>query len=116
MAVIDNAQLRTTSFAPAGTTQATATAVAHKHVLTASFTQGAGAVLQQQFCATMEEGTIHNGSAAAGAVSTGQSLLIYPWSGAAFNGQAANKALTLPAGKGCRWVYLNSTTIGIIYS
>ena len=116
MASLDNPDLRATGISGAGTTQATATALRHKHVLTAEITAGAGVILQQQFCSEHAEGTIHNGSAAAGAASTGAALLVYPWVGAAFNGQAANTALTLPAGKGCRWVYFNATTIGIIYS
>ena len=112
MAILDKPDLRTTTFAPAGTTQATATAVKHKHVLTATFAITAtGAILQQQFCATTEEGTIHNGNG-----NTAANLEVYPWSGAAFNGRSANSSLSLPPGKGCRWVYLNSTTIGLIFS
>jgi hypothetical protein len=112
MAVIDAAHERITNFAPAGTTQATATPVKHKHVLTSTFAITAtGALLQQQFCAEVGEGTIHNGNS-----ETSTNLEIYPWSGAAFNGRSANASLSLPPGKGCRWVYLNSTTIGIIYA
>jgi hypothetical protein len=112
MAILDNPELRTASFAPAGTTQATATAVKHKHVLTATFgITATGAVLQQQFCAETGEGTIHNGNA-----DTGANLEVYPWVGAAFNGRSANASLSLPPGKGCRWVYLNATTIGVVYA
>ena len=116
MAVLDNALLRATGVAGAGTTQATATAISAKHVLTAEVTAGAGVVLQQQFCSEHQEGTIHNGSASAGAASTGAALLVYPGSGAAFNGQTTDLPLTLPSGKGCRWVYFNPTTIGVIYA
>lgn len=112
MAVIDNAALRNTSFAPAGTTQATATAVQDKVVLTATFGITAnGAVLVEKNCADLGFGTIYNGNA-----DTGSNLYVYPWSGAAFNGQSANSAVIVPPGKGMRWEYLTSTKIGVIFS
>lgn len=116
MATIDDAALRDTAVSAVGTTQATATPIKVKHAMTSEVTAGAGVVLVEYNCAKMSQGTIHNGSAAAGAVSTGAALLIYPWSGAAFNGQAVDSPLSLPAGMGCHWVYLNSAKIGIIYS
>ena len=115
MAVIDNALMRDAAVTAAGTTQADAAAVKVKHALVTSIVAGAGVVLQELFCSVHAEGSVHNGVAAAGAAETGQALLIYPWSGAAFNGQAVNLPLTLPAGSGCRWVYFSPTKIGITY-
>jgi hypothetical protein len=109
MAVLDVPEHRATALSPAGTTQSDAALVTTKHAIVASFTAGAGIVLQQQQCAIFEWGTIFNGDSA-------DAVLIYPWSGAAFNGQATNDPLTLPAGKGAMWVYLNTTTLGVIFS
>lgn len=113
MAVISNAELRGTALTPAGTTQSDAANVGRRHAQTdTSFTAGAGVILKELTCQQFEWGTLFNGASSV----SGPALLVYPWSGASFNGQTANAALTLPAGSGCMWVYLNSTTIGIIYS
>lgn len=116
MAVLDNPDLRNTAVAAAGTTQTDATVITWETVLVPTITQGAGVVLKEQFCVTAKRGRIYNGAAAAGATSTGQSLLVYPWSGAAFNGQTVDQPLTLPAGTGMMWEYLTSTKIGILYA
>ena len=105
-------QLRSAGVAAAGTTQATAATVLFKHALVTTVGAGSGVVLQEYFCSNNQAGTIFNGASPL----TGENLLIYPWSGATFNGQTADRPLSLPAGKGCMWVYLNSTTIGIIFS
>lgn len=109
MAVLDVPEHRALSLAPAGTAQSDAAPVSTQHSLVASFTAGAGIRLQQFQCAGFEWGTIFNGDSA-------DAVLVYPWAGAAFNGQTANDPLTLPAGKGAMWVYLNATTLGVIYS
>jgi hypothetical protein len=109
MALIDVPEHRATALAPAGTTQADAALVKSKHALVASFTAGAGVKLQELMSAQFEWGTIFNGDSA-------DAVLVYPWLGAAFNGRTANDPLTLPAGKGAMWVYLNATTLGVIYS
>jgi hypothetical protein len=109
MAILDVPESRATALAPAGTGQSDAALIKTKHALVASFTAGAGIRLQQSQAAKDEWGTVFNGDAA-------DAVLIYPWSGAAFNGQAANAPLTLPAGKGAMWVYLNATTLGVIFS
>jgi hypothetical protein len=109
MAVLDVPEHRATALAPAGTTQADAALIKTKHALVASFTAGAGIRLQQSQSASFEWGTVFNGD-------TADAVLVYPWSGAAFNGQTADQPLTLPAGKGAMWVYLNATTLGLIYA
>lgn len=112
MAIIDGASSRNTSFAPAGTTQATATPVQDKVVLTATFgITATGAILVEKNCVDQGFGTIYNGNA-----NTGPNLEIYPWSGAAFNGQTADASVSLPPGKGMRWEYLTATKIGVIFS
>lgn len=109
MAIHDLVDLRSTTVAAAGTTQADATKIQHKHSLVATVAAGAGVVLQQDWSAVREQGTIFNGAAAT-------ALLVYPWSGASFNGQTADLPLTLPAGAGCHWVYFSTTNIGVIFS
>jgi hypothetical protein len=109
MAVLDVPEHRATALSPAGTSQTDAAPITTKHALVASFTAGAGIRLLQKQSAEFEWGTIFNGDSE-------DAVLVYPWSGAAFNGQAANAPLTLPAGKGAMWVYLNATTLGVIFS
>ena len=107
--------LRSTSVVAAGTTQATATVITHRFATVADgITLGAGVVLTEANCNNFGWGTIANGELAAGASESGASLLVYPWSGASFNGQAADTPLNLEAGKTCMWVYMSSTQIQVI--
>lgn len=43
-------------------------------------------------------------------------LLVYPWSGAAFNGETANDPLTLPAGSAAIFFCFSSTKILTVFS
>lgn len=116
MAVIDVPQNRGTARTPAGTTTTDATLMHRQQEQTdTAFTQGAGVKLQETIAAKYGWGTVFNASGAAGVSATGQSLLVYPWTGAAFNGQAVDTPVSVPAGAGMMWVFLTSTKVGVIY-
>ena len=74
----------------AGTTQGTATTLKSNHSLVTVVADGATGVILKAY-PPGEVFSVANGDAA-------QSLLVYPPSGAAFNGQTANDPITLPVG------------------
>lgn len=90
--------------AAAGTTQSDATTLAANHVEVGTATAGQGVILTAY--PAKEVFTVLNTS--------GVSLLVYPPSGAAFNGGTANDALNLPDGTACFGRFLTSTTIAVL--
>lgn len=89
-----------------GTTQATATVMTADHVHVASVAANAGIILKAANGGEMF--SVANGDAS-------DSLLIYPPVGAAFNGVAANTALTLPAQRAAVFFFVSPTKINAIY-
>ena len=95
-----------TSLAAAGTTQATATAVTADHVLVTTVVGADGVRLVGQ--PDGAECSVANAT-------TTDGLLVYPPTGAAFNGQTANDPINLPEGKAAWFKYLTSTKILAVY-
>ncbi len=83
----------------AGTTQGTAAAVTAFHCYVTTVAAGAGVILLQR--APGSEYSLCNAGANA--------LLVYPWSGASFNGATADAPLTLPV-NGAAWIKVISST------
>lgn len=88
----------------AGTNQGTATTVAGDDCFLASVGSGTGVILQ----AGGGDGVISNGDSA-------NTLLVYPPSGAAFNGGGANNAVSLPAGRAMYYRFITSTIIAAVF-
>lgn len=88
----------------AGTTQGTATAVTAYHCCVTTCAAGAGVILT----AVGPDGqfTISN--------HTSNALLVYPWSGAGFNGATANLPASIPAHGAGVFKPINSTKITAI--
>lgn len=91
----------------AGTTQATASSCLADHVSVPTVTAGAGVIL-----------TPGNGGDIRTVTNADQDseLLVYPPSGAAFNGITADLPLTLPSAKAALFVFTSPTTIMAIFS
>lgn len=89
------------TLAAAGTTQGTATPVSAYHCHVTTCAAGAGVIL----VAVGPDGhyTIAN--------DTSNALLVYPWSGAAFNGATANLPASIPAHAAGMFKPINATKI-----
>lgn len=83
----------------AGTNQATATEVTAYHCYVTTVAAGSGIVLLKR--APGSEYSVANAGANA--------LLVYPWSGAAFNGATADLPLSIPV-NGAAWFKVISAT------
>lgn len=88
----------------AGTTQATATTCPADHVQVLSGT--GGVVLVEGSYGSLK--SVANNS-------TTVSIYAYPWSGAKFNGQAANAGLLLPPGHAALFICQTPTLITAVY-
>jgi len=97
-----------TGLSSAGTTQATATLCTADNVSVTTVTAGQGVILATGNAFQMRSVGNHTSAA------TGTSLLVYPPVGSAFNGQAANLALNLPAGRAAIFLFLSSTAINVV--
>ena len=101
-----------TGVAAAGTTAATATALPADHCYVSTVAAGADGVILVQ----TRDGMMKTVANAVDTVSSVVALKVYPWSGAAFNGQTADEALVLPAGKGALFFCHTPTKITAIFS
>lgn len=91
----------------AGTTQATATTLPANHCLVTTVTDAANGVILKAL-APGEVFSVANGDA-------GQTLKVYPPSGAAFNGMTANDPINLPVGFGAFGRFVSNTVILVTF-
>jgi len=96
----------TDSQTSSGTTQATAATLLADHAVVESVASGAGVILKPAHGG--EAFSVANGDAS-------DALLIYPPSGASFNGAAADTPLTLPPQRAAYFVFVSATKINAIY-
>ena len=89
----------TTAVAAAGTTAATATIAPADHIEVTTATVNQGVILTEKSAPALK--SVIN--------STTVAIKVYPWSGAAFNGQTANAAILLNPG-GMAWFMCHSPT------
>lgn len=90
----------------AGTSQTTATTAAGDDVYLASVSSGTGIVLQGGNPGDII--WVTNGD-------TTNALLVYPPSGAAFNGSSANAAVTVPAAHSAMFKFITNNIIGALF-
>jgi len=95
-----------TGIAAAGTTQATATTLPADHCTVTTATQGSADGV------VMKAGNMNDVRTVAN--HTSGNIVVYPPSGAALNGAAANTGLTLPANKAALFFFLTSLIISVV--
>lgn len=95
--------------AAAGTTAATATPCPADHISVTSGTLGQGVIL-----AAGNPSQIRSVGNNTGTAVSGVSILVYPPSGAAFNGGTADAPLNLPPGMAAMFMFVTSLVINCV--
>ena len=96
-----------TGLTAAGTTQGTATTATADHIEVTTVTSSDYGVILKAGSAGQDRSVINADAT--------EVLYVYPWSGAAFNGQTADAPLALPAGRAAWFKILSPTKIVAIY-